>query len=194
MNPVPDIYARTYQDIEILQHKNFESVVGEFLRIHQFTDILEIGTYHGGFALFVHNILPHSKIVTYDPWTTPHWLKNHNIDFRHVNPFSEDYSFVSTELVSFIANSKKLLVAVDGGNKIKEFNCIAPLLKSGNYMMCHDYAPTKEVFNSQYKGRVWDHCEIFEEDIQKVCVEYNLQTVSPELNSVLWQCKYKETV
>lgn len=185
------MYAPKYRDLEVLQHENYQNIVGNFLKNYQFTDIIEIGTYSGGFTLFLRDTLPNCRIVTYDPFVCPDWLRNHGVDFRNRSPFSQNYEFISLELLKTIQMSTKLLVMVDGGNKVEEFKAISPLLRVGDHMMCHDYAPTVEVFQNQYKGVVWDHCEIFEHNIDSVCKTYNLHTCNPELNSVLWQCKVK---
>lgn len=174
-----------------MQHPNFQEIVGKFLLEEQFTDILEVGTAFGGFIRFVKDTLPNARVATYDLFVDNSSLKDFDIEFRFRSPFSEDYRFIDCDLVEFISSSKRLLVIVDGGDKIKEFRLISPLLREGDHMMCHDYVYDDETFKRDYENKIWNWHEVREQDISESCVRYNLVTVHPELNSVVWQCKKK---
>lgn len=54
----------------------------------------------------------------------------------------------------------------DGGDKVKEFQTFSPYLRSGSYIMAHDYSESREFFDAGIKGRVWDWLEIQDRDVR----------------------------
>ena len=69
---------------------------------------------------------------------------------------------------------------------------LSKYLKSGDYILAHDYAQNKKYFDEQIKGRIWDWCEITDQDIQKACEENNLEKTYLEFDSVAITCRVKK--
>ena len=185
-----------YRGIIAAQHYDFAEVLTPFLTDNKFDAILEVGTYKGGFTLFLRDVLPNAQITTYDIHPAEHlgieFLEQFGVKYKQKSIFCpHTYKVIDQDFLSKIANSGKLLVVVDGGNKIAEFNAIAPHIKVGDHIMCHDFAMSLEHFNTNILGKLWNCCEITENDIAQVCQQHNLVTVHPELNNIVWQCKKK---
>lgn len=163
--------------------------------------IIEIGTARGGATLAISDILiknnlHDTKIKTFDI-STRHHLRNinlSNIEFYVGNIFDWPKSQLSKpeEITKFLSKTGRNLIMCDGGNKIKEFNILSQYLKVGDVIMAHDYAPNKEVFESDYFGKIWNHMEICDKDIQDSVETYNLKTYNNELiKETAWVAKIK---
>ena len=198
----------TYQNLHVAQNPNAESAFRKIIADLEPTVVLEIGTFHGGLTLLLREILDesnlqNSKLITYD--TEPQvFLKpivksrQLDIDVRTENLFS--YSYLewkdkdSKNIISnIIAEGNPILVICDGGCKRCEFRLISSLLKEGDVIMAHDYAPNKEIFEATIKGKIWDWMEIQDSDIDPSCEKHNL---APYLQDVAqeaaWACKIKK--
>jgi cephalosporin hydroxylase len=164
--------------------------------------IIEIGTARGGTTLAISDILiknnlHDSKIKTFDI-SSRHHLKNlsvSNIEFYVGNIFDWPKSELSKpeEITNFLSENKTNLILCDGANKIKEFNILSQYLKTNDLIMAHDYAPNKEVFESDYVGKIWNHMEICDKDIQNTVETCNLETYNNKLiNQTAWVAKIKK--
>lgn len=183
-----------YNGFLCAQHPDFEQYLTPFLETEKFTHILEIGTYLGGFTTFLKNTLPSADILTYDINTS--YNDNHlisiGVNIRKNNIFQPDYIGIwDREAKDFISKSDKLLIVVDGGNKIGEFNALSQYLKPGDHIMCHDYISDADTFVEKFFDKIWNWHEVWESAILESCDKYNLCTVYPSLNDVVWQCKKK---
>lgn len=175
--------------------------------IHQFKPdlILEIGTFHGGLSLLLHDLLRHnglknSKLITYDV-NEPNFLygklSERAIDVRVKNLFSHDYqSFESynskMEIQDLIQSYNNVLVLCDGGSKKNEFRMISDLLKNGDIIMAHDYATDQEYFDTNMKNNRWNWMEIQDSDIEISVIKNNLTTyMFEDFIQVGWVCKMK---
>lgn len=152
--------------------------------------IIEIGTARGGTTLAISDILNKNnlydvKIKTFDIKTKSHLqnLSTTNIEFYIGNIFVyRDESLLHpTEITNFLSQNKTNLILCDGGNKIKEFNTLCKYLKTGDVIMAHDYAPNKEVFESEYKGKIWNWMEVTDSDIEKSVKKHNLEYYNMDL-------------
>lgn len=172
---------------------NFKEILGPFLLKENFTDIIEIGTALGGLTLFLHDILPNTKIITYDVTDQGYqFLRDVGVEVRINNAFSLDYNYITDKkLKTSIQEANKLLILCDGGYKIGEFKAITPHLRQGDFIMAHDYCQTKSHFEQNFKGKIWDWCEITEEDIIYASNTYRLDSVYQELKQIVWCCKRK---
>jgi len=183
-----------YQGKQCLQHESYADVFRPFLLKENFTKIIEIGTCNGGLTLFLKHTSPNSQVVSYDVQGEEElkFLKEAGVDFRCKNVFSQDYQRITDqEFLDEIRYSGKLLVLVDGGNKAGEFNVISDYLRTGDFIMCHDYVTDRATFEAEFKEKIWNWCEITENDIRDSSIRNNLIQVYPEFNSVVWQCKKK---
>jgi cephalosporin hydroxylase len=161
--------------------------------------ILEIGTALGGFTEFLKIISDElnldTKILSYDiserPWYNQ--IIEKGIDVRVENIFSDDWSSVKQEVVDFIQKDGVTIVLCDGGWKIGEFKVLSKKIKSGDYILAHDYSVNKEVYETEIKDKIWNWCEITEEDINESVIENNLESYKPnEFSNAVWVCKTKK--
>jgi hypothetical protein len=97
------------------------------------------------------------------------------------------------ELLNIIGEPGVTLVLCDGGSKKNEFNLISPLLKTGDVIMAHDYAPNEVYFQEHIKNKLWNWLEIQDSDIDESCISNNLKPyMEDDFRKVVWVCKIKE--
>jgi 23S rRNA U2552 (ribose-2'-O)-methylase RlmE/FtsJ len=105
--------------------------------LDDFDIIIEIGFHRGGFTLWLdRNKRNDTKLISYDINFNSKEVNNH-IDFRKGNCFDTN---ILNEIIELIQNNGKALILCDGGDKDVEFNTYSKYLKSGDVIMCHDYA------------------------------------------------------
>ena len=110
------------------------------------------------------------------------------------NLFDADYSRLEeSKLVQdYVQSLGVSLVLCDGGNKKMEFNIISPLLKEGDFIMAHDYAPNSEYFEKHIKGKIWDWFEIEDSHVEQACKDNNLASYDQQnFAEVVWLCRRK---
>lgn len=165
--------------------------------------ILEIGTFSGGFTLFIRDILNNiglekTLINTYDINKSylPNDIKNLNVYTE--NLFNDDYSdFVSDDIEGYIRDyikqNGKTLILCDGGNKKNEFNLLCKFLKPDDIIMAHDYSYNYDFFNKNIAKKYWNWLEIEDKDIDTSCEIYNLKPyMQDSFINVAWVCKIKK--
>jgi hypothetical protein len=189
------------------QNKEAEYVFKELLNEIRPSRILEIGTFHGGLTLMLRDILDsynlHNSIIkTYDinnqEFLRP-LVTNRKVEVITDNLFNGDYSDFKNEskkneILNFIQQEGCSLVLCDGGCKRCEFNLIAPLLKSNDIIMAHDYAPNNDYFQHHIRGKIWDWMEIQDSDIYQAIVDNNFKSFKETLTQqAAWCCKIKSS-
>lgn len=193
----------SYKGITAMQHDNAFDTFEKLIRLIRPARILEIGTAAGGLCLFLRQILNEiglesTPIKTFDIYdcTTHRVLeRENNLEVIYDNLFCQNYlSLEKPELIKDYIQSEGLtLVLCDGGNKITEFNTISPLIKSGDIIMAHDYAPNIDYFKEKIMNRVWCWMEIQDSDIQNACDINSLDPfMAEEFAEVVWVCKRKK--
>lgn len=190
-----------YNDVVAMQHENVFEVMEEFFRTVRPKRVLEIGTASGGFTLFIKDCLnklglQDSEVISYDIHTTGTHQKllENGIDLRIRNLFNDSHTELKLhdELNSILSNEGVSIVFCDGGNKILEFNLISDYLKSGDFILAHDYARDVDYFNNNIKNKIWNWCEITENYISESCQRNNLSDYEfDKFQSVVWVCKKK---
>ena len=194
-----------YGSLTISQHPNIQTILTKLLQNVEPMQILEIGTMHGGLTLLIRNILDslgltNTLLKTYDiheqKFLKP--LNIPNIDIITKNMFSHDYrNFASEttkqELQDYINRHGTTIVMCDGGSKANEFRLISDLLKQGDIIMAHDYAPNKEFHEITMRDKVWNWMEICDHHIESSIVKNNLvKFMYDDLLSVAWLCMRKQ--
>jgi hypothetical protein len=59
--------------------------------------------------------------------------------------------------------------------------------------MAHDYVDTIENFESNFRDKIWNWCEIKDSDISEACEKNNLTPYNKEnFDKVVWVCRKKE--
>lgn len=178
-------------------HGAFE-VFYEFIKETKPKRILEIGTALGGFTTFLKIICDElnldTNIRSYDihrhPWYED--IVNLGVDLRVENIFSDGFLDMDQEVKDFIKQDGITIVLCDGGWKIGEFNLISDYIKIGDFILAHDYAENREIFDEKIYGKVWNWLEIQESDIYDSCVRNNLHPYQKDVfENVAWVCKIK---
>jgi len=161
--------------------------------------ILEIGTALGGFTTFLKIVCNElnidCKILSYDINARP-WYKDMNefgIDVRVENIFNETFTDVKQEVIDFVKSEGTTLVLCDGGWKIGEFKIFAKYIKNNDFIMAHDYSYSKEIYLNEIKDKIWNWCEITEDDIKEASESNNLKSYNQDVfSNCVWVCKRKE--
>lgn len=192
-----------YKGFSMSQHENVIVAFSNLLNKVKPKRILEIGTYDGGLTMALRDIIIDSQldchIRSYDIRENSKFenLRRHNIDVRISNVFDSGYIDLTDigkdEISSFISEDGLTLVLCDGGNKIQEFRILSQYLKSGDYIMAHDYSESIEYWDSVMKNKIWNWCEITFADISDSCLRNNLESfMKDEFQSVAWTCWRKQ--
>jgi predicted O-methyltransferase YrrM len=191
-----------YENIRSQQNlyffENLKNILNE-IKPHR---IVEIGTARGATTLYMSDLLielnlNNSKIKTFDIIQRDHLIdvERDNIEFYIGNIFNYSLKELSKpeEIVNFLSNDGVNLIMCDGGNKILEFEILSKYLKKGDVIMAHDYAPNKEVFEKDYKDKIWNWMEITDNDINEAVKEYNLESYKMDLiKPTAWVAKIKK--
>ena len=166
----------------------------------QFDTVIEIGTAQGGTTLIVRDALNESgneqcKLITYDPQTDSRFYESYNQANQFTkleeNIFTTGYTGLKEDssIKKYLSKTGTNLILCDGGYKKREFNILSPLLKSGDFIMAHDYAKDSEYFNNKIKGKIWNWLEIKFSDVQKSFDDFNLeQFMEKDFSEVAWLC------
>lgn len=197
----------SYRGVSIEQRpeviEKFENLIVEYGP----SRIIEIGTFAGGLTLILKDIvdtnnLP-TEIYTYDI-AEASILKN-NIQQRQINKlavltknlFNGAYtdflnSETKQEIQELIQQPGLTMLLCDGGCKKCEFNLFAPLLKSDDIIMAHDYAPNTVFFQNHMNKKVWNWHEIQNSDIEITIMQNGLVPLHKEaFLEVAWLCMRK---
>jgi len=94
--------------------------------------IIELGTYLGALT---HFLSLHGKVWTIDNMNRK-FKKYSNVTYQIGDVFS---STIRDNIIQLIQNNKQVFFFCDNGNKIKEFQLYAPLLKKGDIIFVHDW-------------------------------------------------------
>ena len=189
----------TYKGWGAQQNYNTFEVFYNFMKEVKPKRILEIGTSIGGFTQFLQYSLNelnlNSKILSLDI----HRLKwydeiiNMGVDVRLENIFLDNFKDIPQEYKDFINEEGTTVILCDGGDKIREFNLLSNFMKKGDYILAHDYAYDKELFEKEINKKIWNWHEIAESDIKDACEKNNLIDYDREtFQSVVWVCKIKK--
>lgn len=191
-----------YKGYTAQQVDNFYPTIRKFLEEVRPSRVLEIGTAGGGFILAVREILNEiglqdTPVRTFDVIESPYYekLRTFNIEINIENIFDHAYlNLVKPErIVPYIQQEGTTVVFCDGGHKVGEFNSIAPHIKKGDYILAHDYIDTWENYQTNFKEKIWDWCEVEEKYIEKISLSENLEFYNKdEFDKVVWVCKIKK--
>lgn len=178
------------------QVEGVEEVFRQFLVSEKFDAVFEIGTLQGGLTHIINDIKVENnlkfKITTID-YSIRDWLvdtfKNLGIEYLYYDETTEEFKAF---IVEYIKNNKKVCILCDGGNKIDEFKMLAPYLKEGDFIMCHDYVQDKITFKQEYFNKIWNFHEVELTDLQETVEKYNLvQYRKVDFQSKVWVCFQK---
>lgn len=195
-----------YKNLAISQHPDIFTFFKNLITTIKPARILEIGTSHGGLSLMIRDILDDNNLkethmMTYDIYEQT-FLKplvvDRNTEVKTETLFCDHYKMFKDEetknaISYYIRQSGTSLVLCDGGNKQSEFNLFSELIKQGDVIMAHDYAPNKEYFEQEMKNKIWNWHEIQDSDIIESCQSNGLKPyMREEFLNVAWACFKKE--
>jgi hypothetical protein len=190
-----------YKGYTAQQVDDFYPTIKKFLEEVRPARVLEIGTAGGGFILAVRDILDEMGLTnvpvkTFDVVESPYYegLRSHNVEVNIENIFDQPYlNLVKPErIVPYIQEEGTTVVFCDGGHKIGEFNSIAPHIKTGDFILAHDYIDTWDNFQTNYRDKIWNWCEVEEKYIEKTSIEQGLEFYNKEeFDKIVWVCKKK---
>lgn len=160
--------------------------------------ILEIGTASGGFTVFLKiccdDLGLKTDIRSYEIEARV-WYPDiiaRGIDIRLENIFSEDWKTINNEVIDYIQGPGTTIILCDGGWKIGEVNVLSNYIKEGDFILAHDYAESRDIFEERIKKRVWNWIEITESDIADTCEKNGLVIYEKEtFENVAWTCRRK---
>ena len=175
--------------------KTFDIFTNFFEKNNDIDLIVDIGAGFGGFTLFLYEQSKkiNSKLISYEKNSNKcENIKNLNndIDIRCKDVLDV---FTFNEIENEINNSKKTLVLCDSDDNIGLVKRFSDILKKGDIIMAHDYAPNKVLFEQKYKNKIWNWFEISDESVKECVKKNNLEDFFPEMNEVAWFCKIKTT-
>jgi len=181
-----------YKAIKMQQHPNVIDIFSKFFNEEKFSQIIEIGTGHGGFALFLTEISKKYSIkyYTFDINDEAKETFNvHQIPFQKCDVLNESSI---NKIAPLIQQEGKTLLLVDGGSKIKEFKAYSVFLKDGDIIMCHDYAPTLYYFKKNMDEKIWNWIEIRDYHVYPCLMRQGLCPYKRNIFlSVAWGCFIK---
>lgn len=196
----------SYDGLSIEQSPHIIDIFNKLITTFKPKRIIEIGTFRGGLTLIMRDLLDSNhmnevEVKTYDV-SLPEYvlvqLKEKNISIEVKNLFTDSYldfrnQESKKELYDYINNDGVTIILCDGGSKKNEFNLISDLLKTGDIIMAHDYAPNQTYFNKNMNNKIWNWMEIQDSDIDSSCKKNNLVPLMQEdFINVAWVCKIKK--
>jgi hypothetical protein len=188
----------TYNGWGAQQNYNAFEVFYNFIKETQPKRILEIGTSNGGFTQFLKyscdRLGLNTHVVSLDihekSWYSD--ITNMGVDLRIENIFKDNYQDIPQNYKDLIQEEGVTIILCDGGDKIREFNLLSKFMKSGDYILGHDYAYDREKFEKDIYKKIWNWHELSESDIEICSQENNLTDYNREIfESVVWVCKKK---
>lgn len=167
--------------------------LNQLLNYGNFERIIEIGAGDGGlsflFALWakINNKEYHTYDI-HDKGTNIELLKSFTQAFEVKDVI---FNVENVESVrSLIQKDGRTLLVCDAG-KTLEFNRYAESLKAGDFIMMHDFAPTKEIFENEIKGKIWNWHESWYSEVEDACIRNNIVHTT-YFNDCVWSCGWRE--
>lgn len=112
------------------------------IQTHHIRSVVEIGVEHGGLAAF---LLAYAALTPLDYYGIDLHLSamDQNLWSRHAHQFAERDAWNGATVAEvgrwLAAHEAPALIFCDGGDKPRELRLYAPLLRSGDVLMGHDY-------------------------------------------------------
>lgn len=188
--PDKTYYPFYYKGLRVEQSKAIFAALDQLAKDFQPRQIIEIGSRRGGFTKILedHSISDSAKIYSYD---IEHLSKP--LDYSEkVTLITGDCFQVEKDIAEIIKRTGVTLVFCDGGDKNREINVFSKYLKTGDLIFGHDYAPTREIWERDFNGKIWDWHETWDSAIEDVIKYEKLTDYQPELfNQAVWRSLIK---
>lgn len=183
--PAPITGESHYQGVKMQQQPEALAEIEKILRSERPSRVIELGTGHGGFALFLRDVCASigCEFSTHDVRAPADEVRQHlpfvELDFHRAEGVAR--------LVPQIGSPGKTILIVDGGDKPLEFNTYAEHLKLGDLLLAHDYCRDREHFARDFLGKLWNWCEITWADVAVTCQRLGLsRCYEGSLSEFVW--------
>lgn len=140
--------------LELQQNQHAPGLLTGLLAYVSPSLVIELGTGYGGLTAYlgVWAITASSRIISWDIKECPLHSKS-ILTKLGVEARLADYNQPSeiAYIQESITQTRRCLLLCDGGNKPNDMLRFAPLLRKGDVIMAHDYAPDAEASTIRYK-------------------------------------------
>lgn len=188
----------SYKEFTAQQHHNVYQIFYDFIADVKPARILEIGTALGGFTQFLKHCCDtlniSTEIVTYDIYARQGYddMRQTGIDVRIENVFTDDGEGIIEPIIELVKNQGTTIVLCDGGCKAREFNFLSKHIKSGDYILAHDYCESEEIFDKEIKDKIWQWHELKKVDVENAFLQNNLTEYKQDkFKQAVWLCAVK---
>lgn len=144
-----------YRGVAVGQRREAFTVLEKIIEDYKPELIVEIGYWHGGLSLFLSDV-DVCPVYSFDinkdevPNTiTDETLLNLNFLIR------DCWTQETKDFIHELSKGKKTLWLIDGGDKEKEFNFYSDIVKAGEIIMAHDFAPDSDGANYLKQNNIW---------------------------------------
>lgn len=173
------------------QHPQAVVKLNQLLNATQPARIVEIGTGNGGLTTLLASYCAETgcQLHSYDQQEGKHhaWLKAMGYPVRRGDALNDPV--VVEEVKGVVAREGRVLSLCDAG-KALEASYIIPVMKVGDLILMHDFAPDAATFERDIKGRLWNWFESWYERVAEVSNAHGI-VYSPYLNDVVWSLGIK---
>lgn len=201
------------------QHPNAPLAINRLLNAEDFELIVEFGTHLGGlsmlFALYCFNSRleedqTNSDVGAKQIYKTHHRNPRQFYTFDNIVRDKAIYSAITSlgsnvciidilddqKAVSAIGNLIKQngqsLILCDNGNKIKELELYGGCLKSGDFILIHDYMKNEADFEAKKSNGQWFSWETDDSRILPLCEKFGIEQMYQDIfDDVMWFCGRK---
>jgi hypothetical protein len=159
-----------------MQNRCFAEVFEAFFAAVRPATVIEIGAAYGGFTYFLAEMRNRFgfRLSAYDlrpPDDLIEIVNTERIPFAALDVFTpEAFERIAAE----IRSDGISVVCCDGGAKVQEVRRFGGALKPGDFILAHDYAPSREYFEREMCGRVWEWLEVTDADVAEACAAHGL--------------------
>jgi cephalosporin hydroxylase len=202
-----------------MQQSPFSLVaLNRLLNFYNFNTIIELGTHDAGLSTFFALYAACSVMPKLEDQNEPCIIKNSShhkqpktfftfdrsvrdsyqwslVKSLGANIFQADFIYdekVKDFIKKVINNDGKTLLLCDG-DKVREFNIYSDFLKSGDIIMCHDFAFDYSKFQDLKDNNSWYGCEVTWDHIKESCERNNIKQIHQDVfDNVAWFCGIKE--
>lgn len=193
MNEILSTTHYNYYGLTLQQHPTAIRKLDQLLHFGDFARIIEIGTGDGGLSIL---FAIWAKISKKEFYSFDIHDKGANIELLRTltDNFEVKDVLFNEQNVEYVKNliqqSGRTLLICDAG-KIVDFNIYSDHLKSGDFIMMHDFAPTKEDFETRVKGRIWNWHESWYSGVEDKAQQNNI-IFTDYFEDCVWSCGRKQ--
>lgn len=152
----------TFFGLRMGQNRIAINAVSIFLNKIKPNTIVEFGSGQGGLSVLIglFALINHTEYITYD--TTDNCLYKDLFDILKINRKQEDIFSEKTfeNICKTIQQDGVTVVFADNGDKKRELKEFSKFLKSGDYILVHDYTENDDFFTTNIKDKFWSWHEV----------------------------------